>query len=185
VVANRVPNVFIRHQDSGHQIFTEQIERLADGLGQDGALVLFPEGGNWTPGRWRRGIQRLEGGGRADLAARARQMPNLLPPREGGALAAIRACPEADVIFVAHAGLDKLVTVGDVWRDLPFNQTVVARWWRVPAPQVPRDAGHETQVKWLYDWWQLIDAWISDHHLAQVPGPASAPDAGEPEAASS
>jgi 1-acyl-sn-glycerol-3-phosphate acyltransferase len=185
VVANRVPNVFIRHQDSGHQIFTEQIERLADGLGQDGALVLFPEGGNWTPGRWRRGIQRLEGGGRADLAARARQMPNLLPPREGGVLAAIRACPEADVIFVAHAGLDKLVTMGDVWRDLPFNQTVVARWWRVPAPQVPRDAGHETQTKWLYDWWQLIDAWISDHHLAQVPGPASAPDAGEPEAASS
>jgi 1-acyl-sn-glycerol-3-phosphate acyltransferase len=185
VVANRVPNVFIRHQDSGHQIFTEQIERLADGLGQDGALVLFPEGGNWTPGRWRRGIQRLEGGGRADLAARARQMPNLLPPREGGVLAAIRACPEADVIFVAHAGLDKLVTVGDVWRDLPFDQTVVARWWRVPAPQVPRDVGHDTQVKWLYDWWQLIDAWISDHHLAQVPGPASAPDAGEPEAASS
>jgi hypothetical protein len=112
-------------------------------------------------------------------------MPNLLPPRQGGVLAAIRACPEADVIFVAHAGLDKLVTVGDVWRDLPFDQTVVARWWRVPAPQVPRDAGHETQVKWLYDWWQLIDAWISDHHLAQVPGPASAPDAGEPEAASS
>ncbi|HWG13288.1 MAG TPA: 1-acyl-sn-glycerol-3-phosphate acyltransferase [Streptosporangiaceae bacterium] len=185
VVANRVPNVFIRHRDGGHQIFTEQIERLADGLGPDGALVLFPEGGNWTPGRWRRGIQRLEGGGRTDLAARARQMPNLLPPREGGVLAAVRASPEADVIFVAHAGLDRLVTVGDVWRDMPINQTVVARWWRVPAALVPRDAGHEAQVKWLYDWWQLIDAWISDHRSAGEPGPASVPDAGEPEAASS
>ena len=196
VVANRVPNVFIRSQDAGQQIFTDQIERLASGLDDDGALVIFPEGGNWTPGRWRRGIQRLQDKGRGDLAARAREMPNLLPPREGGVLAALRACPAADVIFVAHAGLDEMVTVADVWRDLPFNQTVVARWWRVPAEEVPRDAGHEAQVKWLYDWWQLIDAWISDHRPADAPGSAdpsapdlpdspSAPDAGAPEAASS
>jgi 1-acyl-sn-glycerol-3-phosphate acyltransferase len=197
VVANRVPNVFIRHQDAGQQIFTEQIERLASGLGPDGALVIFPEGGNWTPGRWRRGIQRLQDRGRSDLAARARQMPNLLPPREGGVLAAVRACPAADVVFVAHAGLDEMVTAADVWRDLPINQTVVARWWRIPAGEVPRDAGHEAQVKWLYDWWQLIDAWISDHRPAgapgsgsppdpsSAPGPSSAPDAEAPEAASS
>jgi 1-acyl-sn-glycerol-3-phosphate acyltransferase len=172
VIANRVPNVFIRAQDAGQQIFTEQIERLAGGLGDDGALVIFPEGGNWTPGRWRRGIQRLQDRGRTDLAARARQMPNLLPPREGGVLAAISACPAADVIFVAHAGLDGLVTVRDVWRDLPLGQTVVARWWRVPAAQVPRDAGHETQVKWLYDWWQLVDSWITKSRPAEAPGTA-------------
>ena len=191
VIANRVPNVFIRAQDAGQQIFTEHIERLADGLGDDGALVIFPEGANWTPGRWRRGIQRLRDKGRGDLATRAAQMPNLLPPREGGVLAALRACPAADVVFVAHAGLDEMVTVADVWRDLPINQTVVARWWRVPAGEVPRDAGHEAQVKWLFDWWQLIDAWISDHRPAGAPGSAgpagspSAPDAGAPEAASS
>jgi 1-acyl-sn-glycerol-3-phosphate acyltransferase len=185
VVANRVPNVFIRARDAGQQIFTEQIERLASGLGDDGALVIFPEGGNWTPGRWRRGIQRLDARGRADLAARARQMPNLLPPREGGVLAAITACPAADVIFVAHAGLDGLVSVGDVWRDLPINQTVVARWWRIPAGEVPRDAGHEAQVKWLYDWWQLIDGWITDHRPAGAPGAPSEPDAEAPEPASS
>ena len=50
------------------------------------ALVIFPEGGNWTPGRWRRGVRRLEQRGREDLAARARGMPNLLPPRTGGVL---------------------------------------------------------------------------------------------------
>jgi hypothetical protein len=42
-------------------------------------------------------------------------MPNLPPPRPGGALAAIAARPDADVIFVAHAGLDHIVTVADVW----------------------------------------------------------------------
>src|SRR5437899_1406764 len=77
VLANRVPNVFIRPQRTGEKIYTEQIRRLAAGLGHDGALVIFPEGGNWTPGRWRRGIRRLERQGRADLAARARDMPHL------------------------------------------------------------------------------------------------------------
>jgi 1-acyl-sn-glycerol-3-phosphate acyltransferase len=179
VVGNRVPNVFIRRRETGRHRYTHEIERLARGLSRDGALVIFPEGGNWTPGRWRRGIQRLERGGRRDLASRARGMPNLLPPQPGGVIAAISACPDADVIFVAHAGLDGLFTVGDVWRDFPIGQTVLAQWWRVPFDQVPRSADHETQVKWLYDWWQRIDAWVTEHRPADATG-TTEPDTTEP-----
>jgi 1-acyl-sn-glycerol-3-phosphate acyltransferase len=161
VVGNRLPNVFIKHKQAGGGLFTEQITRLAADLDSDGALVIFPEGGNWTPGRWRRGAQRLEHLGRDDLAKRARAMPNLLPPRAGGTLAALAACPAADVIFVAHAGLDQLVSVRDVWRNLPVQQTIQARWWRVPVSEVPRDADHELQLQWLYTWWERIDAWIT------------------------
>jgi len=193
VMANRLPNVFISHRRTGEKIFIEQIERLASGLGPLGALVIFPEGGNWTPGRWQRGIQRLERLGRRDLAARAREMPNLLAPRTGGALAAVAACPDADVIFVAHAGLDLLVSVGDVWRSLPMDQVVRAKWWRVPAGEVPRSADHEAQVQWLYDWWERIDTWISENRpgdamapvllpdaVAPVPSPVPSPDAAAP-----
>jgi 1-acyl-sn-glycerol-3-phosphate acyltransferase len=175
VVANRLPNVFIHHRRAGGKIFVEQIERLAAGLDRLGALVIFPEGGNWTPGRWRRGIQRLEQLGREDLAARARDMPNLLPPRAGGALSAIAACPDADVIFVAHAGLDRLVGVSDIWRSLPMDQVIRARWWRIPVGEVPRSLGHEAQVQWLYDWWERIDAWIS---LNRSGGAAAVPSTG-------
>jgi 1-acyl-sn-glycerol-3-phosphate acyltransferase len=163
IVANRLPNVFIEAQLTGENIFTSQIERLARGLDSTGALVIFPEGGNWTPHRWRRGIRRLENQGRSDLAERARDMPNLLPPRPGGTLAAISACPDADVIFVAHAGLDNIVTLGDVWGKFPIGQVIRARWWRVPFDQVPRDLDHEGQVQWLYDWWERIDTWISQN----------------------
>lgn len=178
IVGNRLPNVFIRHRQAGEHLFTDQIRRLARGLDSDGALVIFPEGGNWTPGRWRRGIRRLEHMGRPDLAARASQMPNLLPPRPGGALAAIAACPDADVIFVAHAGLDTIVTLGDVWGKFPVNQVIRARWWRVPSDQVPRSAEHEAQVQWLYDWWERIDAWISENRPAGAPAPAEVPAPG-------
>src|SRR6266567_3121103 len=95
VVANRLPNVFIHHAKTGERLFVEQIHRLAAGLDAAGALVIFPEGGNWTPNRWQRGIARLEQLGRRDLAARAREMPNLLAPRSGGAFTAITACPAA------------------------------------------------------------------------------------------
>jgi len=175
IVGNRLPNVWIKHRQTGERIFTEQIERLAGELGQDGALVIFPEGGNWTPHRWRRGIRRLERLGRPDLAARARDMPNLLPPRPGGTLAAISACPDADVIFVAHAGLDNIITLGDVWAKFPVNQVIRARWWRVPCGQVPRAADHEAQVQWLYGWWERIDTWISENRPGDAPAPPVAP----------
>jgi 1-acyl-sn-glycerol-3-phosphate acyltransferase len=161
VVANRLPNVFINHAKTGERIFIEQIERLASGLDQTGALVIFPEGGNWTPSRWERGIRRLEQLGRRDLASRAEQMPNLLAPRSGGAFAAIMACQQADVIFVAHAGLDRLISPRDIWRHLDVGHVIKAKWWRVPYDQVPRDLDHEAQLQWLYDWWEQIDAWIS------------------------
>ncbi|SRR6266702_401129 len=176
VVTNRLPNVFIHPGRTGEKVFTEQIERLARGLDRAGALVIFPEGGNWTPGRWQRGIRRLERLGRSDLAARAREMPNVLAPRPGGALAAITACPDSDVIFVAHAGLDRLVSVGDVWRSMPMDQVIHAKWWRIPAGQVPRSAGHEAQVQWLYDWWQRIDSWISEHRPGDAETPPLSPE---------
>ena len=175
IVGNRLPNVWIKSRQAGERIFTEQIERLARGLDEQGALVIFPEGGNWTPGRWRRGIRRLEHLGRPDLAEQARDMPNLLPPRPGGALAAIAACPDTDVIFVAHAGLDNIVTVGDVWGKFPIDQVIRARWWRVPFDQVPRTAGHEAQVQWLYGWWERIDSWITENRPGGGVMPTVAP----------
>jgi len=181
VVANRVPNAFIKRHRAGpdqagrdqagpdrirpHQAGprsqVEQIRRLARGLDADGALLIFPEGANWTPLRWHRAVERLRRRGQAALASRAAAMPNVLPPRPRGALTAIAARPDADVIFVAHTGTDRLVSVRDVWRSLSADISIRARWWRVPASEVPRSAGYDDQVRWLYDWWERIDGWIT------------------------
>ena len=66
---------------------------------------------------------------------------------------------------MAHTGLDQLVSVRDVWRSLSADIHVRAHWWRVPASDVPRDADHETQLGWLYDWWERLDAWITAQHM--------------------
>jgi hypothetical protein len=169
ILANGLPNAFLRRaahagKVAGARQHAEQIRRLAAGLTPDSALVIFPEGGNWTPLRWHRAADRLRRAGRPDLAERAAAMPNVLPPRAAGALAAIAACPQADVVFVAHTGLDRLVSVRDVWRSLLTDMEVRARWWRVPAASVARSVSRDAQVTWLYDWWARIDAWITEEN---------------------
>src|SRR6266508_3048588 len=110
VVINRLPNAFVTPRRGADTLILQAIERLASDLGPTGALVIFPEGGNFTPRRRLRAIRRLEHREMVEEAARARAMRYLLPPRPGGALAAIGAAPTADVIFVAHTGLEDLIT---------------------------------------------------------------------------
>jgi 1-acyl-sn-glycerol-3-phosphate acyltransferase len=167
VVINRLPNAFVPPHRGPGTLVIKEIERLAAGLGPTGALVIFPEGGNFTPRRRLRAIRLLEERRLAEEAAKARAMEHLLPPKPGGALAAIAAAPTADVIFVAHTGLEHVITVGDVWRALPMEQVLKARWWRVPAAEVPE--GREAQVDWLYAWWARIDEWIRDNRPTALP----------------
>jgi 1-acyl-sn-glycerol-3-phosphate acyltransferase len=168
VVINRLPNAFVSARRGADNAIIQAIERLAGDLGPTGALVIFPEGGNFTPRRRLRAIRLLEERQLDEEASRARAMAHLLPPRPGGALAAIGAAPTADVIFVAHTGLEDVITLGDVWRSLPMEQVLKARWWRVPAAEVPR-GDREAQVRWLYEWWELIDAWIGENRPAALP----------------
>ncbi len=167
VVMNRLPHAFVSARHAGAGLVVREIERLARELGPTGALVIFPEGGNFTPRRRLRAIERLERRQLREQAARARAMRHLLAPHTGGALAAIAAAPTADVVFVAHTGLEDLVTVGDIWRSLPMEQVLKARWWRVPAAEVP--SGRDEQVHWLYDWWERIDAWIAENRPVPLP----------------
>ncbi|WP_327005247.1 1-acyl-sn-glycerol-3-phosphate acyltransferase [Dactylosporangium sp. NBC_01737] len=157
VMLNRLPNQFLTAGggDPSH------VARLATGLDDNDALVLFPEGGNFTPTRRERAIQRLRDLGLHKMAERAARMRHVLAPRPGGTLAALDAAPEAGVIWVAHTGLDKLLTVADLWRHLPLDLTITMRWWSVDAADVP--VGHEQRVDWLYEWWARIDAWIDRH----------------------
>jgi 1-acyl-sn-glycerol-3-phosphate acyltransferase len=157
VVLNRLPNRFIR---GGGAALQRRISELATALDHDDAFLIFPEGGNFTERRRLAAIERLRRRGLEDMARRSEAMRHVLAPRPGGLTAALAAAPEADVVWVAHAGLDQLYTLADVWRELPLDQTVRMRWWRVPVEEVPRTESE--QVEWLYQWWERIDSWIDD-----------------------
>jgi 1-acyl-sn-glycerol-3-phosphate acyltransferase len=159
VYLNRLPNHFVRADPPAGDSSTEAIAELARGLGEEDALLIFPEGANFTPRRRFRAIQRLRDRGLASAVRRAEAMRHVLPPRPAGVTAALRAAPHADVVFVAHTGLEHLSTVRDLWRGLPMDKTLHLRWWFVPASDVPRDDAELTD--WLYHWWETIDRWIT------------------------
>lgn len=155
VVLNRLPNRFL---SGGGPEAERRIGELATALDGNDAFVIFPEGGNFTERRRVAAIERLRAGGLEEMAQRSEAMRHVLAPRPGGVAAALAAAPEADVVWVAHAGLDHLFTVADIWRELPLDATVRMRWWRVPHGEVPQD--REEQVDWLYRWWETIDDWV-------------------------
>jgi 1-acyl-sn-glycerol-3-phosphate acyltransferase len=167
ILLNRLPNRFITPGRPGVPDLEKHVGALAAGLDDNDAFVIFPEGGNFTPHRRVRAIAWLRHKGMEEMAERAEAMRNLLPPKPGGLFSAIDAAPDAGVIFVAHTGLDKMVTAGDLWRELPMDKQLVMRFWSVPPEDVP--TGEEERVRWLYDWWARIDAWIEEHRPEDRP----------------
>ena len=158
VILRRIPAKFITPNPKEGEDLESQIAILATGLDENDAFVIFPEGGNFTAARRERGIERLRKLGMDRMADRAEAMTNVLAPRPGGFIAALDAAPEADVVLVAHTGLDHMLTVGDVWRELPMDKQLVMRWWTVPRAEIP--AGREERIDWLFGWWEQIDLWI-------------------------
>jgi 1-acyl-sn-glycerol-3-phosphate acyltransferase len=167
VLLNRLPNRFISPGRTGTASLEDEIEELATGLDENDAFVIFPEGGNFSPRRRLSAIARLRARGLRDLAVRAERLHNVLPPKPSGLFAAIDAAPDAGVIFVAHTGLDQMITVADVWRELPMDKRLIMRFWSVPPEEVP--AGEEARTVWLYDWWARIDAWIEENRPSSQP----------------
>ncbi len=167
VLLHRIPARFITPNPGAGERIEDQIAELASGLDENDAFVIFPEGGNFTPRRRERAIERLHKLGMHRMADRAEAMTNVLAPRPGGFLAALDAAPEADVVMVAHTGTDHMLTVGDVWRELPMDKRLLMQWWQVPRAEIPAD--REAQIEWLFGWWERIDLWIDEHRAEDLP----------------
>ncbi len=171
VLLDRIPARFISPDPVEGKDLESQIAELASHLDSNDAFVIFPEGGNFTPKRRERAIARLRKLGMERMAQRAEEMIHVLAPRPGGFLAALDAAPDADVVLVAHTGLDHLLTVADIWREVPIDKQIVMRWWEVPREEIP--AGREERIEWLFEWWARIDAWIAENRPEELPSSRS------------
>ena len=159
VLLNRLPSRFITPGRPGSGTI-EEVGALSRDLDENDAFVIFPEGGNFSVRRRRRAIEKLRAGGHRDEAEKAERMHHVMAPRPGGVLAALTNAPRADIVFVAHTGMEHLVTVFDIWRQMPTDMQIEMRWWLVPAAEVPE--GDDARIDWLYVWWARIDAWVDE-----------------------
>lgn len=170
ILLNRLGACFVR-PDSADDTAIARVRALAAGLTGQDALVIFPEGANFTARRRRRVIVGLRLRGQAARARVAEDLTHVLPPRPAGVLSALDAGTVAATVVVAHTGLDELVTPGQVWRALPLRVPMTFRWWWFPADELP--APGLARADWLTMQWAVVDAWID----ARQPDPAPS---GEP-----
>jgi 1-acyl-sn-glycerol-3-phosphate acyltransferase len=159
VVLNRLDSYFLPSKSGAGEDRAAAIADIVGTLVAGDALLLFPEGGNWTPRRHRRSVIALRRAGHVRAARRADARAHVLPPHPGGTVAALTARDDTDVLVIAHAGLDTLVNPGQMWAALPLtDRPMRIRAWLRPAAEVPRHEGAITP--WLDEQWAEVDQWV-------------------------
>ena len=93
VILRRIPARFISPNPGRGEDLETLIDALAQGLDENDAFVIFPEGGNFTPERRQRGIDKLRRLGLERMARRAERMENVLAPRPGERKRRYACCP--------------------------------------------------------------------------------------------
>lgn len=156
IAGNRLPNHFVDR--SGEQAASEivAIAALARDLEPNEGVLIYPEGTRFSEEKRQRYVARLtrNGGALGRLSAGFR---NVLPPRASGTLALLEAS-DADVVVLAHHGLEGLATVADIWAGGLVGGTIEVALWRIPRSTIPRERNE--QVEWLFEVWRAVDEWV-------------------------
>ncbi|MEO3758542.1 1-acyl-sn-glycerol-3-phosphate acyltransferase [Mycobacterium sp. B14F4] len=134
-----------------------QIHELAGSLTGGQALLLFPEGANFSWPRWRKAIHELRSAGRMRAARRALRQSYTLPPRTGGAAAALSGAPRANILVLTHSGFSPDGRDRPWWK-LPVHHRMLVRTVLVPPTQLPQP---DQLTGWLERTWSSVDAWVA------------------------
>jgi 1-acyl-sn-glycerol-3-phosphate acyltransferase len=157
LAGDHLPLCFVRR---GRGRTRNGVRALAAAMVPGDALLLFPEGGNFTWPRWQRAIAKLAASGRHPAARRARTRTHTLPPHHGGAGAALSGAPTADVLLLTHSGFAPDGRDRPWWL-LPVHRTLLMRTTVVPSASVPRD--EPALTAWLDAAWSTVDNWVAGH----------------------
>lgn len=157
IVGHALPNYFVDRTGNRRREL-DGIRALTKGLGGEGVLI-YPEGTRFSQEKLARAQERVREQN-PELCASADALTHVLPPRPGGVLTLLDALPEVDCAVFAHRGLEGLAKVKDVFSGSVIGSHVRGKVWRVPRSDIPTT--EREQVRWLYDQWSLVDAFVKD-----------------------
>jgi 1-acyl-sn-glycerol-3-phosphate acyltransferase len=133
------------------------VQALARDLGAGQGVLIYPEGTRFSAKKLEASLQRLAKGERQDLYRLAQELRQVLPPRLGGPLALLDAAPDADVLMLAHCGLEGASTLRGFWSGALLGQVLKVRITRIPRASIPS----EGRDVWLFERWAELDRWVT------------------------
>ena len=160
VVGHRLPNAFVERGSMNPERERALVADLARALGPHDGVLIYPEGTRFSQRGRAAAIAALEASDPA-LAARARSLTHVLPPKLGGPLALLDAAPGVDVVFGAHVGFDGVRRLSDLANGALLGRTIRLSMRRVSAAEIPTN--RDARIAWLYDEWGKVDAFVGRH----------------------
>ncbi len=155
----RLGSIFIPRDNSPHA--RDAVATLGTTLDRSTVAVIFPEGRLYRL-ELRTQLQTKLIQSDPDRSARVAGLRHLLPIRPGGVSALLDAAPDADVVVIAHTGLDTYPDFKTLARHVPLTTPVRVTAWRIPRSNVPADP--TDRMEWLDTTWQQVDDWIETQH---------------------
>jgi len=155
LIYRRTGSVFIPRDNAPEALAL--MRRVHDGIDASTAVVIFPEGRLFRPELLIRFLIKLDTTN-PERGRRLAPLRHVLPPRPGGVLALLDALPHADVVTIAHVGLDRYASFSDLGRAAPLNDPIKVTAWRTPANEIPTDP--IDRIVWLDEQWLRVDQWI-------------------------
>jgi 1-acyl-sn-glycerol-3-phosphate acyltransferase len=156
IAGNRLPNHFVDRGGVDTDRELAALRHLAADLREEDGVLIYPEGTRFTAEKQRRALATLEKRNRRSYEL-ASQLEGLLPPRPGGVLALLDAS-RADVVVLAHHGLEGFARVKDIWAGGMVGKVVRVRMWRIPRAEIP--VGRADRTDWLHRVWLDMDRWL-------------------------
>jgi 1-acyl-sn-glycerol-3-phosphate acyltransferase len=161
VFGHREPAAFVRRGTRDHAPQIAAVRHLMDALRPQDGVIVFPEGTRFTETKRDRFLARLKERD-PESWERARKLRYVLPPHRGGPFAVIDHDEVgADILFIAHTGLEGANHLRDFFGGSLLDTTLHVRFFRVPISEVPTE--ERARLSWLYDQWERIDAFIGEH----------------------
>lgn len=159
LVGQKLPNVFVDRipEQGGPDI--ERVGQLAQSMEPGDGVLLYPEGTRFSISRRKKILEQLHREGGSRLAA-STALRHVLPPRRGGALALLKAAPDADVTVCVHHGLERVAGFGDLLSGALIGQTIEVEFWSIPRSSIPVDEAG--RCLWLDDVWSNVDEWLEE-----------------------
>jgi len=157
VAGNRLPNHFVDRGAVDSERDLEAIRELGANLSGDEAVLIYPEGTRFSEEKRERYLSRFaqRTGRVAEIASNLR---SVLPPRPGGTLALLEGST-ADVVVLAHRGLEGFARVKDMWKGGIVGSRIDVIFRRIARTEIPE--GRTDRVTWLFETWREIDIWVT------------------------
>ncbi len=156
--AQRFPNVFVDRGSDRPEFEIDKVVALGKQLDDNDAVVVYPEGTRFSESKRERLLEKFADDDK--MLAVTRDLKNTLPPLREGGLKLVKSTTDADVVFIAHRGIDDAGAMSDLVSGGLTKAEIRIKIWRVPASEVPRteeDGLHQFFV----ENWKRIDRFVA------------------------